>query len=108
MKQQSQRKQYNQNSSKPKQNTFRPISNKFIFQKPYIPIEEEKIIKLTAQFVATNGNEFLDQLYHLKKSDSRFQFIEKTHPYNSYFEALIKMYSQIIHPKKDYTNLLIT
>ena len=46
------------------------------------------------------------QIQIQRKQDHRFDFLEKTHPYNSYFESLIKMYSQIIHPKKDYIDFI--
>ena len=91
---------------KQKQKLFKPITNKFMLQRPYVTKQEDNIIKLTAQFAAKNGKEFLTMLYNQKQRDSQFGFLNKGHPQYAYFEALTKMYGHIIHPNQNYIRFL--
>lgn len=58
------------------------------------------IIKLTAQFVAKNGQKFLISLTEKEKNNPQFDFLKPTHQLFSFFTSLVDAYSKCIAPKK--------
>jgi len=57
---------------------------------------EADIIKLTAQFVASNGQKFLIALTEKEKKNPSFEFLKPSHPNFPYFSFLIDSYARII------------
>lgn len=58
------------------------------------------IIKLTAQFVARNGKNFLNGLTNREHSSPQFYFLKPTHSMFSFFTALADAYSKVLMPPK--------
>ena len=56
------------------------------------------IVKLTAQFVARNGAQFLDKLMVREQRNYQFDFLRKQHPLFNYFTKLVEQYSKILMP----------
>ena len=56
------------------------------------------IVKLTAQFVARNGAQFLDKLMVREQRNYQFDFLRKQHPLFTYFTKLVEQYSKILMP----------
>lgn len=63
--------------------------------------EEVETIKLAAQFVAKNGNQFLQGLTEREIRNPRFDFLKPTHGLFSYFTALVESYSRVMAPKSE-------
>lgn len=58
------------------------------------------IVKLTAQFVARNGAQFLDKLMMREQRNYQFDFLRKQHPLFAYFTKLVEQYSKVFLPQK--------
>ena len=65
------------------------------------------IIKLTAQYTATNGKDFLKGVILKEQRNSQFDFLRPTHMLFTYFTALVDSYSAILHPQKELTDFLL-
>ncbi|KAH7849343.1 hypothetical protein Vadar_016583 [Vaccinium darrowii] len=65
--------------------------------------EELDIIKLTAQFVAQNGNSFLTGL---TSNNPQFLFLKPTHSMFMFFTSLADAYSKVLMPPKGLTEKL--
>ena len=63
------------------------------------PIDMD-IIKLTAQFVAKNGQKFLIALTEREKNNPQFDFLKPTHQMFAFFTSLVDAYSKCIVPRK--------
>ncbi|KAK1321817.1 putative splicing factor 3A subunit 1 [Acorus calamus] len=61
--------------------------------------EELDIIKLTAQFVARNGREFLTGLASREMNNPQFHFLRPTHSLCTFFMALTDAYSKVLMVK---------
>jgi splicing factor 3A subunit 1 len=59
------------------------------------------IIKLTAQYTAVNGREFLAGLATREQRNAKFDFLKPTHMLFSYFTSLVDAYAKIVHPTDD-------
>ena len=59
------------------------------------PIDMD-IIKLTAQFVAKNGQKFLIALTEREKNNPQFDFLKPTHQMFAFFTSLVDAYSKCI------------
>lgn len=59
------------------------------------------IVKLSAQFVARNGKNFLTALASREHSNPQFNFLKPTHSMFSFFTALCDAYSKVLMPPKD-------
>ena len=59
------------------------------------------IIKLTAQFVARNGREFMNGLSRREARNYQFDFLRNNHSMFPYFTKLVAQYTQILNPMKD-------
>jgi splicing factor 3A subunit 1 len=68
--------------------------------------EELDIIKLTAQFVARNGKNFLTSLAQRENNNMQFHFIRPTHSMFPFFTALTDAYSRVLRPAEGVPALL--
>lgn len=59
------------------------------------------IIKLTAQYTAANGRDFLSTLAQKEQRNPQFDFLKPTHLLFSYFTSLVDAYAKILHPVSD-------
>ncbi|KAF7029235.1 hypothetical protein CFC21_041039 [Triticum aestivum] len=60
--------------------------------------EELDIIKLTAQFVARDGKNFLTSLAHRESTNSQFNLIRPTHSMFTFFTMFADVYSRVLSP----------
>ncbi|CAN1835963.1 Probable splicing factor 3A subunit 1 [Linum perenne] len=68
--------------------------------------EELDIIKLTAQFVARNGQAFLTGLTNREMNNPQFHFMKPTHSMFTFFTGLADAYSKVLMPPKGLTEKL--
>ncbi|RLM73391.1 uncharacterized protein C2845_PM15G22470 [Panicum miliaceum] len=68
--------------------------------------EELDIIKLTAQFVARNGKNFLTSLAQRESNNVQFHFIRPTHSMFPFFTSLTDAYSRVLRPEEGVPALL--
>ena len=68
----------------------------FVLDHPYIAPVDMDIIKLTAQFVARNGNKFLQGLMTRESRNPQFEFIKPEHHLHAYFLALVDSYTKVL------------
>ncbi|KAF8675886.1 hypothetical protein HU200_047382 [Digitaria exilis] len=68
--------------------------------------EELDIIKLTAQFVARNGKNFLTSLAQRESTNMQFHFIRPTHSMFPFFTALTDAYSRVLKPQEGVSALV--
>lgn len=59
------------------------------------------IIKLTAQYTAASGRQFLAGLAQREQRNPQFDFLKPTHMLFSYFTALVDAYTRVISPPID-------
>lgn len=57
-------------------------------------------MKLTAQFVARNGRQFLTQLMQKEQRNYQFDFLRPQHSLFNYFTKLVEQYTKILIPPK--------
>ena len=80
----------------------RPINLELIVRKPNeIDAMQADIIKLTAQFTATGGREFLTGLAQREVGNDLFGFINPTHRYFSYYRNMVDVYAKMIQPTEE-------
>jgi splicing factor 3A subunit 1 len=78
--------------------TVTPLTN--------LTVLDTDIIRLTAQFVAKNGQKFLIALTEREKQNPQFDFLKPTHQQFSFFTNLVDAYSKCINPSRvDVTKL---
>jgi splicing factor 3A subunit 1 len=78
-----------------------PTSDRFTIETPAnLSLLDMDVIKLTAQFVARNGQKFLIALTEREKQNPQFDFLKPTHSLFSYFTNLVDAYSKAINPSK--------
>lgn len=58
-------------------------------------------MKLTAQFVARNGRQFLTNLMNREQRNYQFDFLRPQHSLFQYFTKLLEQYTKILIPPKD-------
>lgn len=68
---------------------------------PGLTLQELDIIKLTAQYVARNGAEFLRGLRSREESKREFMFLKETHSLNTFFKRLTDAYSSVLLDSKE-------
>lgn len=76
-----------------------PQPYEFIFGQPVglTPLGLD-VLKLTAQYTAVNGREFLSALAQRELRNPQFDFLKPTHMLFSYFTALVDAYAKILNP----------
>jgi len=78
-----------------------PPPDQFVINHPYITPMDMDIIKLTAQFVARNGQKFLIGLTQRESRNPQFDFLKPTHALFGYFTSLVDAYTKCLMPGKD-------
>merc|ERR1712232_815708 len=78
-----------------------PAPDQFTVNHPYIAPMDMDIIKLTAQFVARNGQKFLIGLTQRESRNPQFDFLKPTHALFGYFTSLVDAYTKCLMPNKD-------
>lgn len=63
-------------------------------------------MKLTAQFVARNGRQFLTNLMNREQRNYQFDFLRPQHSLFQYFTKLLEQYTKILIPPKDLMSKL--
>merc|ERR1719506_2651975 len=78
-----------------------PPPDQYIVNHPYIAPMDMDIIKLTAQFVARNGQKFLIGLTQRESRNPQFDFLKPTHALFGYFTSLVDAYTKCLMPNKE-------
>jgi len=78
-----------------------PNPDQFIVNHPFIAPMDMDIIKLTAQFVARNGQKFLIGLTQRESRNPQFDFLKPTHALFGYFTSLVDAYTKCLMPNKE-------
>jgi splicing factor 3A subunit 1 len=65
------------------------------------------IIKLTAQYTAANGREFLGGLALREQRNPQFDFLKPTHMLFSYFTSLVDDYAKVLQPSGEQIERVI-
>ncbi|XP_067623072.1 splicing factor 3A subunit 1 [Eurosta solidaginis] len=78
-----------------------PADFEFIADPPSISALDLDIVKLTAQFVARNGRQFLTNLMNREQRNFQFDFLRPQHSLFQYFTKLLEQYTKILIPPKD-------
>ncbi|KAG7273787.1 hypothetical protein CRUP_012805 [Coryphaenoides rupestris] len=77
-----------------------PLEFEFIADPPSISAFDLDVVKLTAQFVARNGRQFLTQLMQKEQRNYQFDFLRPQHSLFNYFTKLVEQYTKILIPPK--------
>ena len=78
-----------------------PVPDKFSVPQPNISGTELDIIKISAQFVAKNGQKFLSDLIRREKDNPQFDFMKPQHTLFGYFTFLVGCYAKILNNKNE-------
>ncbi|KAH8311573.1 hypothetical protein KR044_006974 [Drosophila immigrans] len=78
-----------------------PAEFEFIADPPSIAAMDLDIVKLTAQFVARNGRQFLTNLMSREQRNFQFDFLRPQHSLFQYFTKLLEQYTKVLIPPKD-------
>lgn len=83
-----------------------PIEFEFIADPPSISALDLDIVKMTAQFVARNGRQFLTNLMNREQRNYQFDFLRPQHSLFQYFTKLLEQYTKILIPPKELMSKL--
>ncbi|XP_060068714.1 splicing factor 3A subunit 1-like [Ylistrum balloti] len=78
-----------------------PAEFEFVADPPSISAFDLDVVKLTAQFVARNGRQFLTNLMNREQRNYQFDFLRPQHSLFNYFTKLVEQYTKILIPPKD-------
>ncbi|KAK3603715.1 hypothetical protein CHS0354_023328 [Potamilus streckersoni] len=78
-----------------------PPEFEFVADPPSISAFDLDVVKLTAQFVARNGRQFLTNLMNREQKNYQFDFLRPQHSLFNYFTKLVEQYTKILIPPKD-------
>ncbi|KAG4085680.1 hypothetical protein H8356DRAFT_1282692 [Neocallimastix lanati (nom. inval.)] len=85
-----------------------PPAFEFMAELPAISAQDLDILKLTAQFVARNGRQFMTGLAQREQRNYQFEFLRPNHSLFNYFTKLVEQYTKVLIPsKKLFQNLEI-
>lgn len=73
-----------------------PPEFEFIADPPSISAFDLDVVKLTAQFVARNGRQFLTQLMQKEQRNYQFDFLRPQHSLFNYFTKLVEQYTKVL------------
>ena len=76
-----------------------PPEFEFIADPPSISAFDLDVVKLTAQFVARNGRQFLTQLMQKEQRNYQFDFLRPQHSLFNYFTKLVEQYTKVSRSK---------
>jgi len=86
-----------------------PPAFEFMAELPAISAQDLDILKLTAQFVARNGRQFMTGLAQREQRNYQFEFLRPNHSLFNYFTKLVEQYTKVLIPsKKLFQNLDVT
>jgi splicing factor 3A subunit 1 len=68
----------------------------FVLDHPPIAFVDSEIIKITAQFVARNGDKFLQGLMTRESRNPQFEFLLPEHHLYSYFDSLVNSNRKVL------------
>jgi len=83
-----------------------PPEYEFMADPPSISAFDLDVVKLTAQFVARNGRQFLTNLMNREQRNFQFDFLRPQHSLFQYFTKLLEQYTKVLIPPKDLQNKL--
>lgn len=88
------------------QSTAKPAASapdewEFSVATPAIAALDVDVIRLTAQFVARNGRQFLQGLMLREQRNYQFDFLRPQHSLFTYFTKLVEQYSKVMLPPPD-------
>jgi splicing factor 3A subunit 1 len=75
-----------------------PPAFEYFIDLPSISKQDLEIVKLTAQFVAKNGTQFMNALSQREDKNSQFDFLRPSHSFYNYFMSLVGQYTKILSP----------
>ncbi|XP_028399684.1 splicing factor 3A subunit 1-like [Dendronephthya gigantea] len=75
-----------------------PPEYEFLADPPSISSLDLDIVKLTAQFVARNGRQFLTNLMNREQRNYQFDFLRPQHSLFNYFTKLVEQYTKVLIP----------
>ncbi|ORZ03776.1 Pre-mRNA splicing factor PRP21 like protein-domain-containing protein [Syncephalastrum racemosum] len=78
-----------------------PEPFEFLADMPAVSAQDLDIMKLTAQFAARNGRQFINQLAQRESRNYQFDFLRPSHSYFPYFTELVKQYGKVLVPADD-------
>jgi len=78
-----------------------PADFEFTADPPSISAFDLDVVKLTAQFVARNGRQFLTNLMNREQRNYQFDFLRPQHSLFQYFTRLLEQYTKVLIPPKD-------
>ncbi|KAG8237922.1 hypothetical protein J437_LFUL017451 [Ladona fulva] len=84
-----------------------PAEFEFVADPPSISALDLDIVKLTAQFVARNGRQFLTNLMNREQRNYQFDFLRPQHSLFQYFTKLLEQYTKVLIPPKDLMSKLM-
>ncbi|KAJ2046247.1 SF3a splicing factor complex subunit [Coemansia sp. RSA 2337] len=76
----------------------RPDALQFAHAMPAISAQDLDVIKLTAQFVARNGRQFMTMLAQRESQNYQFDFMSPAHSLFPYFRKLVDQYTLVFFP----------
>ena len=94
-------KENKSSSSSLNNNNNIPAPTQFSVPVPNISGTELDIIKISAQFVAKNGQKFLSDLIKREKDNPQFDFMKPQHTLFGYFTFLVGCYAKILNNKNE-------
>lgn len=79
---------------------------RFTYRMPNISLKQDDILKLTAQYVAINGEDFLMALTERKRHDPLFNFLKPSNSKFNYFTRMVDSFVKIMgFGPKEYQRL---
>ncbi|KAF9185419.1 hypothetical protein BGZ51_003949 [Haplosporangium sp. Z 767] len=78
-----------------------PPALEFMTPMPSVSAQDLDILKLTAQFVARNGRQFMVSLAQREARNYQFDFLRPNHSLFNYFSKLVEQYTKILVPSPD-------
>ncbi|CAG8562523.1 13359_t:CDS:10 [Ambispora leptoticha] len=90
----------------PKAPPKEPPAFEFMTDMPAISAQDLDILKLTAQFVARNGRQFMTALSQREQRNYQFDFLRPNHSLFNYFTKLVEQYTKVLIPPKNLNEKL--
>ncbi|KAG2226097.1 hypothetical protein INT45_011714 [Circinella minor] len=78
-----------------------PEPFEFSASMPAMSAQDLDIMKLTAQFAARNGRNFINQLAQRESRNYQFDFLRPSHSLFPFFTELVKQYTKVLAPPAD-------
>ena len=73
----------------------------FLVELPIISALDFDVLKLTAQFAAKNGKQFILHLSQKESRNPQFDFLKPHHNLHPLYQALLNQYSNVLEPTKE-------